>query len=101
MDWVDIGIYASYVLIGVCALAAVALPLIKTTGDTKGMIKGGIGVGAIIIVFFIGYAVASGSSEGTTYTTSKYVGAGIITTYVCFFGAIGGIVYTEIIKLFK
>ena len=101
MSLVDIGLFASYVLIGLCALAAILLPLIQSFGDPKSLIKSGIGVGALVVVFFIAYAMADGSSMGTTTGTSKMVGAGLITMYLATAGAIIGIVYTEVSKLFK
>ena len=68
-----------------------------------GVLVGGVmvGVGVLVVVFFIGYAMADPNSPDTTASTSKYVGAGLITTYVCFFAAIIGIAYTEITKIIK
>jgi hypothetical protein len=53
------------------------------------------------VVFLISYAVASPDAQGATETTSKLVGAGIISTYIFFFGAIMGRIYTEISKIIK
>ncbi len=99
MDIIDIGIFASYILIALCALAAIVMPLIQSFDEPSTLIKSAVGVGSLVVVFFICYAIADGSAEGATESTSKYVGAGIMTTYVCFFAAIVGIVYTEISKI--
>lgn len=99
MDFIDIGLYASYALIAFCAIAAIGIPLVQSFGDPKSLIKSGIGVAFLVVVFFVSYAIADDSAVGTTATTSKFVGAGLITTYVFFFGAIIGIVYTEISKM--
>jgi hypothetical protein len=99
MDIIDIGIYAGYVLIALCAVAAIGMPLIQSFSDPKSLIKSGIAVVLLVVVFFIGYAIADGNVEGVPSATAKYVGAGIYTTYVAFFGAIIGIIYTEISKL--
>ncbi len=101
MDIIDIGIFASYALIVLCAIAAIGMPLVQSFGDPKSLVKSGIGVGILVVVFVIGYVIADGNAEGTTYATSKYVGAGIITTYVCFFAAILGILFTEISKIIR
>lgn len=100
MDFVDIGLYVSYLLVGLCALAAIAIPLVQSFDDPKKLIKSGIGVAALAVVFLISFGVSSGVAEGdVTATTSRMVGAGIMTTYIFFFGAIIGIVYTEISKI--
>lgn len=99
MDFIDIGLYAGYALVGLCALAAIVIPLVQSFDDPKKLVKSGIGVAALVVIFFISYAMADGSTAETTETTSKMVGAGLFTTYVFFFGAIVGIVYTEISKI--
>ncbi|MBV6645677.1 MAG: hypothetical protein KI790_09525 [Cyclobacteriaceae bacterium] len=101
MDFIDIGIVAGYILIVLCAVAAVGIPLIKSFSDPKSLVKSGIGIGVLLVVFLLSYALADGGMAGTTSGTSKMVGAGIITTYFIFFGAIGGIIYTEISKMVK
>jgi hypothetical protein len=101
MDIIDIGIYASYVLIVLCALSAIVIPLIQSLDDPKSLVKSGIGVVGLVVIFFIGYALADGETPGTTESTSKYVGAGLFTTYAFFFGAIIGIIYTELSKIIR
>jgi hypothetical protein len=99
MDFIDIGLYAGYVLVGLCALAAVLIPLVQSFDDPKSLVKSGVGVAALALVFIVSYALADDAATGVTATASKMVGAGLITTYVFFFGAIVGIVYTEISKM--
>ncbi|MFY0689435.1 MAG: hypothetical protein JXQ90_19850 [Cyclobacteriaceae bacterium] len=103
MDIIDIGIYSAYALIGLCAIAAIVMPLIQSLSDPKSLVKSGVGVVILVVIFFIGLAMADGTStnEEVTEATSKYVGAGIITTYACIFIAMFGIVYTEISKIVK
>ena len=101
MDFIDIGLFGSYALIGLCALAAVLIPLYQSFGDPKTLLKSGIGIGVMLIVFLFGYFLADGSSAGVDESTSKVVGAGIITTYTFFFLAIAGIIYTELSKIFS
>lgn len=100
MDFIDIGLYAGYLLVAVCAVVAIIMPLIQSLGDPKSLIKSGVGVALLVVVFFVSYAMADGTAVGeATEGTSKMVGAGLFTTYVFFFGAIGGIIYTEISKI--
>ncbi|MFY0606130.1 MAG: hypothetical protein JXR10_05410 [Cyclobacteriaceae bacterium] len=101
MDIIDVGLYVSYLLIVLCALAAVIIPLAQSLGDPQSLVKSGIGLGALVVIFFISYAVASGESDATTESTAKLVGGGIISMYVLFAIAILGIVYTEISKAIK
>jgi len=103
MDIIDVGLYASYLLIALCALAAVVIPVIQSFGDPQTLIKSGIGLGVILIVFLIGYALAdsSAATKEVTEGTAKLSGAGLIAMYMFFFIALIGIVYTEISKLIK
>ncbi|WP_420315664.1 hypothetical protein [Ekhidna sp.] len=96
---VDVGLFISYILIGVCVLAAVGMPLVKAFGDPDSLKKMGIGVGALLVVFLVSFFTASGNAMGeATETTTKMVGAGLTTFYILAIGAILGIVYTEIKK---
>lgn len=98
---VDIGLIVAYVLIVLCALSAILIPLVQSFGDPKSLIKSGIGLGAVLVVFLIGFALADSDSEGTTESTSKLVGAGIISMYIFILLALLGIAYTEISKILK
>ncbi len=99
---IDVGLFLSYILIGVCALTAIGMPLIKAAGDPQSLKKIGMGVGAIVVVFVIAYIIADGTVyEKASSGASKMVGAGLITMYILAFLAIGGIVYTEIQKMLE
>lgn len=101
MDLIDIGLFASYLLIIVCALAAVVLPLAQALGDPQSLIKSGIGVGVVLVIFLVSYLIADPNTPGVSTGISKTVGGGIITTYIFIFAAIGGIIYTEFSKMIK
>lgn len=101
MSFIDLSLWVGYILVAFSALAAIVLPLIQSFSDPKSLIKSGIGIGALVLVFIIAYAISSGDAPGATESTSKMVGAGLISTYVFIFGALGGIVYTEISKMIK
>ena len=104
---VDIGLYISYILIGIAAVAAVVLPLVQSAGDPKSLIKTGLGVVGILVVFGLAY-VLSGSEVlptyapfGITESSSKLIGGGLITVYLLAIIAILAIIYTEVSGIFK
>ena len=53
MDYVNIILYVSYALVVVGTVLSVLLPLIKSLDDPKGLMKSGLGVVAIVVIFFI------------------------------------------------
>ncbi|MEQ9405508.1 MAG: hypothetical protein RIM99_18105 [Cyclobacteriaceae bacterium] len=99
---IDVGLFLSYILIGVCALTAIGMPLVKAFGDPQSLKKMAMGVGAVVVVFVVSYLIADGTAyEEASSGTSKMVGAGLITMYILAILAIGGIVFTEIQKMFE
>lgn len=97
--FVNIGLFLSYILIGLCIVTAVGMPLVKAFGDPESLKKIGLGVGALVVVFFASYAIADGTPQGeSSSNTVKLVGAGIYTFYILAIIALGGIFYTEIKK---
>jgi len=104
---VDILLYLAYGLTIVCAGAAIVLPLIQAFGDPASLMKSGIGVGGLLVVFLISWAIA-GNEVILAYTNvgidsglSKFVGGSLTMMYLLSAIAIGGIVYTEISKAIK
>ena len=97
---VDVGLFLSYILIGVCILTAVGMPLVKAFGDPDSLKKIGMGVGASCLRYLlVSFFTSSGQAQGdVTANTAKLVGAGLTTFYILAVAAIGGIVYTEIKK---
>ena len=98
-------------LIYVLAFLTIALLLFFAirgiVSDFKSSMGMLLGVVALIVVFLIGYFVSpdvhgpSAVKENLMPSTIKLVGAGTITTYVVFFGAILSIFATIIINAFK
>lgn len=101
MSIIDVGLIAGYILVGLCAITAILLPLIQSFSDPKSLGKSAIGVGALVLLFIITYVMADGNAEGASESTSKIVGAGLLTMYGAIFIALGGILYTEISKFLK
>lgn len=109
MDTYDIMLYVSYLLVGIGTVVSVLLPLIKSLDDPKSLMKSGLGVVAILVLFFICYSISSnevlpkfeGEPFNLTPGTSQMVGGLMFTTYVLTIVALVGIVLTEINKAIK
>ena len=104
---VSIGLWISYILTIGCLLAAIILPLVQSASDPASLMKSGIALVGLLVVFGIAYAV-SGNEVTSVYETfgidagtSKFIGATLITTYILFFAAIAAIIYGEVTKLAK
>lgn len=108
MDSIDIILYIAYALTILAAAAAIIFPLINSIGNPATLIKSGVGLVALVIVFVIGWAVAGDAF--TEYqakefdmnaSLSKMVGGILITMYLLTGVALVGIVYTEVSKILK
>jgi hypothetical protein len=100
--WIEIGLYLAYGMIILAALGAIVLPLFQAAGDPKSLMKSAIGVVAILVVFFIAYAISGNEVTdlyrqfNVTESSSKMIGGIIITSYLLILIAMVGIIYTEI-----
>jgi len=109
MDTTDIILYVGYTLVGLGAVLAILLPLIKSLDDPKSLLKTGLGVVAILVLFFIGYSISSnevlpkfeGEPFNLTPEMSQLVGGCLITTYILVITTLVGIVFTELNKAIK
>lgn len=109
MDYIDIFLFISEALIIIGAILAVVMPLIKSLGNPSSLVKTGIGVAALAVVFFIAYTMAdsevlpkyAADPFNLTPGLSKFVGGALLTTYALFIIAIVGIVVTELNKALK
>lgn len=107
MDSIDISLYIGYTLFLLAAGAAIIMPLINAAGNPKILVKSGIGVGVLILVFVIGYALSGNevipmyAERGVTSGLSKTVGGALIAFYILFIGAAIGVAYMEFSKFFK
>jgi hypothetical protein len=103
----DFALYLLYALIGIAALAAIAFALINIVSKPGGLVRAGISLGALLVLFFVSYALSSGElttaerARGITEGTSKIVGAALIMFYIAFILAILSLLYSEIVKAFK
>lgn len=109
MDYVNIILYLSYALVIFGTVLSVLLPLIKSLDNPKGLLKSGLGVVGIVVVFFICYSISSNEvlpkfeaePFNLTAQTSQMVGGLMFTTYLLIVVALVGILLTEINKSIK
>ncbi|GGZ40501.1 hypothetical protein GCM10007049_37230 [Echinicola pacifica] len=109
MDSYDIMLYVGYLLIGLGALAAVLMPLIKSFDNPQSLLKMGAGLIGVAALFFIAYSIASDevlpkyavAPFNLTPSASKAVGGILFTTYILSGLALVGIAVTEVNKLIK
>lgn len=104
----DALIYWGYFLLGLAALFTILFPLAHLVMNPKNSIKIFIALGLMVIIAIIAYSVSQvGFTElklaklETTADTAKYVGAGLIFTYILAAIAVLAIIYASISKLFK
>lgn len=109
MDTWDIMLYVSYALVIVGLVVAILLPLIKSLDDPKSLLKTGLGVIGILVLFFICYSISGNEvlpkfeSDPFNLTPgmSQLVGGLMITTYILTIVAVVGIVVTELNKAIR
>jgi hypothetical protein len=104
---INIALMVTYVLIGIAVVSVVVLPLIKAIDNPKTLIGTAVGLGVLLVIFGIGYALSGDEvlpkyiSQGVGAGISKFVGGLLTTMYLLFGAAIVGIIYTEVSKAFK
>ena len=105
---VNVGIIVAYVLIVIGVVSAVVFPLINAVSQPQSLVKSGIGILAIAVVFGIGYALSDSGltakfiqSGVETEGLSKMIGGALTMVYLLMGVALIGIVYTEFSKAFK
>jgi hypothetical protein len=107
MDSIDIGIYISYIFVGVALVAAVVLPLVNALKHPAGLVKSLMGVGGLVVLFIVSYSLsgsevsAKAIAMGVDDSGSKMIGAGLILFYFVLVVATVGIVFSEISKALK
>ncbi len=112
----NFGLTAVLILTVVCALAMVAFGIIQVATNLKGSLKGLIGLGVILIVFFIAYSSGAGAEEVGAVKASMdkagidavgadwrkgFISGGIITTLALGALAVLSFVGSEILNFFK
>jgi hypothetical protein len=114
---INIGLYGGFALIVIAAVAAVGMNLYSAFANPKVLIKAGIGVGALLIIFFISYSIAPNTFDGisreafilaeidvdaeSTGEIYKLVGGAMTTTLVLFVLAVVGLIYSSVAKIIQ
>ena len=105
---VNVGIIIAYIMVALGVVLAVVFPLINSISEPKTLVKSGIGIAGILVVFGIGYLMSdagltakfiqSGVESGGL---SQMIGGALKMVYLLMGIAIIGIVYTEFSKVLK
>ena len=101
------GLYLGYILMALALAAAIGLSLMNTLKNPNVLIKSGISIGVLILLFAISYGIADSNlsaiakAQGQTEFSVKLIGAGLIMLYIAFFISIAGLIYSEINKALK
>ena len=97
----------AYIAFGLSLVFAIVFPVIQIFADPKAAIRSLIGVGILVALWFVAYALSDNSftpmeleKMKTTANISVMVGAGLIYTYFIFAIAIVAIIYASISSLF-
>jgi hypothetical protein len=104
----DVLIYWGYFLVIFTAVITVLFPIAFLILNPKNSIKIFIGIGVMVVIAIIAYSLATvGFSDlqleklGITTGTAKYVGAGLIFTYILAALTVLSIIYASISRIFK
>jgi hypothetical protein len=104
----DVLIYWGYFLVIFTAVITILFPLAFLILNPKNSIKIFIGIGLMVVIAIIAYSLATvGFTDlqlekfGITGGTAKYVGAGLIFTYILAALAVLSIIYASISRIFK
>ena len=95
----------SYVLLGLTVFSALAGAVISAVVNPKGIRGSLIGLGVMVVILGISYALASDevikSYGDVTASASKWSGTGLYAFYILFILAILSIVFSAVSRAFK
>jgi phosphoglycerol transferase MdoB-like AlkP superfamily enzyme len=105
---VNFGIYAAYVLIGICIVGILGFSIMNLIKDPKAAKSALIGIIGLLVIFGLTFALSDGSEATTTFADEdisegglRRVGMGLGAFYVLTAAAILVIVYVEVSRLFS
>jgi len=109
MDIYDIGLYIGYFLVVIGVVAGVLLPLINSLGNPKSLVKTGVAVVALLLVFGIAWSMSDNevtarfAAEPFNLTpgSSQFVGGLLMSTYFLFIIAFVSIFVNELSKAIR
>lgn len=107
MDVFDFFLYLAYFMAITAALIAPLLAVLTSLGEKKALLKTGIGILGIGVLYLIAYLL-SGNEVTTGYAQfnigpdmSKVIGGALIMAYLLSGIIFISLIYTEIVKSFK
>jgi hypothetical protein len=98
------GIIITYVLLAVAVVTAIGFPLLQLVKNPAGAKKALIGVGFMVVVVGISYALSSDHNPSNMIITpegAKQVDTGLFAFYILSVIAIAATVYAEVSKMLK
>ncbi|MBP9151416.1 MAG: hypothetical protein KBF73_03955 [Flavobacteriales bacterium] len=98
------GIIAAYILLAIAAFGAIGFPILDMIKNPKGTKGALIGVGIIVLIFGISYALGSDENPSKIKIsggTAKLVDTGLYSFYILSLIAIVVTIYSEVSKVFK
>ncbi len=105
---IDTVIYWGYFLLIFTAVIVILFPIVNLIMNPKNSIKIFISLGVMVVIAIIAYSLSQVNFTelqleklGTTASTVKYVGTGLIFTYILASLAVLSIVYASISRIFK
>ncbi len=98
----------SFAMVILTIVLTIAMPLVAVFQNPKSAVRSLIGLGAIVVVFLVSYALATDDpitlASGSVIDNSfelKFSDTALYATYIAFAGVILSILYGELYKVFK
>lgn len=105
--YIDLLLRWTYVMLFFSVAIVILLPIAGMVKNPKGAGRTFIGVGILLVVVAISYALSDGTTIVTPAATYdnimelKLSDTGLYATYIAFAGAVAAIVVGELVKLFR
>ena len=116
-QWIDLGLNAAYVLLGIALLAAIMMNFANALKSPRSLIKGGIGIVVLLVIFFIAYSIAPAEigletaksfeavkidpASDEALSTFRWVSGAMTTTFILIIIAVVGLVYSSVSRIVK
>lgn len=101
---VNFGIPFTYLLLIVATLGAIVAPVLEMLQKPASIKGAGIGLGALVVVFAIGYVLGDTSNPSKLVVsegTAKLIDTGLYAFYILALVSVVATVYSEVSKLIK